>query len=197
MTDLMHRLFLFWSIFPMLFYCPSTKGLWAQALNSLNHAAKEHSFILYTEPDKYSFFKHVLSNALEQIQLADNLGVYVFSRSQKAFQTFPSFQQMTETKINRCCAEIIEKAIDYTYGPFIINGKLINHLTSLPSNIGWGWQSYSFVLAKPLGLLVESFEGDFACPLDQQTDDATERIYRMQQLAQNIESITLGAATTF
>ncbi|MGZ3938880.1 MAG: hypothetical protein ACXVLT_09470 [Flavisolibacter sp.] len=165
------------------------KGLWPQAKSSIR-AAKDAGadFILYTEPDKLEFFSDHLHKLLEQ-PIDDSVGVLLAGRSAKGFASFPSFQQMTETAINNCCKEIIGKDIDYCYGPFLFNSRLIAYLDVLDDNCGWGWRPFVFAVAHRLGLRVEGFEGDFNCPVDQREDDEGERIYRMKQLTQNINGL--------
>lgn len=181
---------------PQFTVCNAVKGLWPQAKTSLMNAYESSSaFIFYTEPDKFDLFTQALPQVLTNVSLQDKTGVHLLSRSQNAFQSFPPFQQMTETTINHCCAEIISRNVDYTYGPFFINRNIIPHLHDLPQNIGWGWRPYAFVTAHKKGYSVECFEGDFFCPSDQRADDAPERIYRMKQLAQNMEGITLASTT--
>ena len=170
------------------------KGLWPQAKSSI-HAAKEAGgeFILYTEPDKLEFFTDHLPRLLKQ-PIDNTLGVLLASRSANGFATFPSFQQMTETAINNCCKEIIGKDIDYCYGPFLFNKRLIGYLDALDDNCGWGWRPFVFAIAQRMGLRVESFEGDFNCPADQREDNKGERIYRMKQLTQNINGLVKATA---
>lgn len=172
------------------------KGLWAQAKNSL-HAAQSHgsSYILYSEPDKLNFFQYHLETFIASSQLSEEDGVCLAARSAKGFATFPSFQQMTETTINNCCAEATGFQFDYTYGPFIVNSRLVDYCDPLPADIGWGWRPFVFVLAQRLGLIIDEYVQDFFCPPDQQEDDATERIYRMKQLEQNVRGIVLASTT--
>ena len=173
------------------------RGLWPQAKNSLLEAyASGVEFIFYTEPDKRDFFHNTLPGIMEQFERDEKSGIMIMTRSVKSFATFPSFQRMTETTINNCCAEIIGNPLDYTYGPFIMNRKLIPHLERLKDDIGWGWRPYSFCVAHRLGFSIRAFEGDFYCPVDQQQDDPTERIYRMRQLNQNIEGIVLSTSVS-
>jgi hypothetical protein len=171
------------------FAVQQAKGLWPQAKNSIRAAQQSGAhFILYTEPDKFEFFSNHLSNLFRQ-PVDDKTGVLLASRSSQGFSTFPSFQQMTETTINNCCKEVIGKDIDYCYGPFLFNVKLIPYLDALDDNCGWGWRPFVFAMAHRLGLRVESFQGDFYCPADQRQDDEGERIYRMKQLTQNINGL--------
>jgi hypothetical protein len=173
---------------------PTGKGVWPQVKTSLQ-AAFDHGakFIVYTEPDKRTFFKQGLPDLLKNLVMDAHTGVMIAVRSAAGFESYPQFQRMTETTINNCCSEVTQVNTDYTYGPFIMNRLVVPHLDTLPANIGWGWRPYAFVVAARLNYKVESFEGPFFCPPDQQQDDANERVYRMKQLSENIEAIVLGS----
>jgi hypothetical protein len=174
----------------------SAKGLWPQAKQSLVAARDSGAAtILYTEPDKLEFFQRHLPDLLLEARQREQADVLLAARSPKGMSTFPAFQQMTETSINNCCNEVIGKAVDYCYGPFLFSSQLVDYLDALPDNCGWGWRPFLFATAHRLGLAVEAFGGDFTCPPDQQTDDASERIYRMNQLAQNLEGLVLATTT--
>lgn len=171
------------------------KGVWAQAKNSMFEALKEGAkFIFYSEPDKYDFFYLSLREMLDGIQPDERSGVVTASRSTASFETFPDFQRMTETTINNCCSEVIGSRFDYTYGPFLLNRELVPYLNLVNEDIGWGWRPYLFSVANRLGFRVEPFIGDFSCPAEQRQDSASERIYRMRQLTQNIQGIVLSTS---
>jgi hypothetical protein len=173
------------------------KGLWAQAKNSLQLAQQHGSdCILYTEPDKLLFFRDHLRQFIHAFDAATDSGIYLASRTAKGFATFPSFQRMSETTINNCCAETTGCAYDFTYGPFIFNSNLLAHIHHLPADIGWGWRPYMFGLAARLALSIDQYEDEFVCPPDQRNDSAGERIYRMKQLEQNIRGIILASAVS-
>ncbi|GAB3181839.1 hypothetical protein [Telluribacter humicola] len=167
-------------------------GVWPQVRQSLQAMDESVRFVLYTEPDKAEFFRSSLKEFILEAPDSDQVGVVLASRSQDAFATFPAFQQHTETTINRCCAEVISRLFDYTYGPFLFNRKLIPYLSSLEKEIGWGWRPFLFCLAHRLGYSVESLAQEVPCPVDQREDDPKERIYRMRQLTQNIQGIVLA-----
>lgn len=171
------------------------KGLWPQAKNSILQArAGGAEAIFYTEPDKLDFFKDHLPSLLNDQNLDGTEGVLLAARSAKGFASFPAFQQMTESTINNCCKEVTGKEIDYCYGPFLFNSRLTSYLDSLPQTCGWGWRPFLFALAHRLGLGVDAYAGDFACPPEQREDEQGERIYRMKQLTQNIEGLLLATS---
>lgn len=168
------------------------KGVFAQARNSLAAAYEtDRPFVFYTEPDKESFFQGAIQNLMDEARADDSLGIYLASRSGKGFATFPPFQQMTETTINNCCTEVTGKEVDFTYGPFLLNRKLIPLISQLKEDVGWGWRPYAFVMAHRIGLGLDALVDDFICPAAQRSD-AKERIYRMKQLEQNIRGVVLA-----
>jgi hypothetical protein len=171
----------------------SAKGVWAQARTSLLAAyEKGSSYIFYTEPDKLDFFRHFLPSLLREINLHKDTGILLAARSPTGFATFPPFQQMTETTINDCCAEVIGANLEFTYGPFLMRREVIPFLKLVQEDIGWGWRPYIFGIAKRAGYTVDACVNDFSCPPDQREDSPAERIYRMRQLTQNIQGLVLS-----
>lgn len=170
------------------------KGLVAQVKHSLQQAYHSKTkFIFYTEPDKADFFLQ-LDDLFSSMDLKEDTGVVLASRSAAGLQSFPPFQVMTETTINNCCAEVMGHNIDYTYGPFIINRAIIPYLLHLPANIGWGWRPYCFNIARRLGYKIDSFSNNYQCPPGQRIDNDSERIYRIKQLHENLQGLVLSTA---
>jgi hypothetical protein len=175
------------------FVVRQAKGLWPQARLSITTAMESGGqHIFYMEPDKLQFFSKHLKQMLNAIEV-EKAGVVLASRSAKGFSSFPAFQQMTEATINNCCKEVIGKEMDYCYGPFLFNSNLIPYLKLLDDTIGWGWRPFLFAIAHRIGFSLKKFEDDFTCPPDQQTDNESERIYRMKQLTQNINGLIQAA----
>lgn len=173
---------------------PAGRGLWAQAQASLRAAyAAQSPYICYTEPDKGAFFREGLAQFLRAACRQHPPGVVLAARSAAGFATFPAFQQATETAINHCCAEVVGLAVDYTYGPFLLQRELVAYLDLATEDLGWGWRPFLFGLAQRLGYPVSAREGDYTCPPDQQADSRPERLYRMRQLSQNIQGLVLAA----
>lgn len=171
-----------------------TGGVWPQAKAAVQAAALAGGeWIVYTEPDKEAFFRSGLPALLREARIGESTGVVMASRSAEGFATFPAFQQMTETAINNCCAEVTGLRADHCYGPFLFAKQLTASLSTVNEDIGWGWRPYTFVSAHRSGLSVSAYENDFFCPEDQRDDDAGERLYRMKQLEQNIRGIVLAA----
>lgn len=170
------------------------KGLWPQVKKSLNAAVSAGArFILYTEPDKPEFFIRQLPQLMKW-PISQDTGVVITSRSPAGLESFPAFQQMAETTVNRCCAEVTGMQLDYCYGPFLMQAQLVPYLQKLGEETGWGWRPYTFILAHRLGLQLQSFTGDFFCQLAEREDDAAQRRYRMKQLIQNVEGVLQAAS---
>jgi hypothetical protein len=171
------------------------RGLWNQVKRSLAAAyASGSEYLLYTEPDKQNFFRQGLAGFLEQLEVIDQAGILLATRTENAFATFPVFQHTSETAINYCCAEITGAPVDYTYGPFLLQRKLVSYLQIVEEEIGWGWRPYAFGMAHRLGYRISTYEGDFECPVEQRHDDLKERIYRMRQLSQSINGLVLSTS---
>lgn len=174
---------------------PLERGPWAQAGRSLRAAgASGRRFILYTESDKAGFFGAGLREFITEAGGGDDVGVVLASRSEGSFETFPEFQRMTEGALNRCCAEVVGRRFDFSYGPFLLNRELVGGLEAAPQDLGWGWRTYAFGLARRLGYRVESVVKDLPCPPGQRVDDARERLYRMRQLSRGVDGLVEAAA---
>lgn len=185
----------FLSTLPGFSVCePAGRGPWAQAGRSLRAAHESgRGFILYTESDKSEFFRAGLREFVSGAPGGDDVGAVLASRSPESFATFPEFQRRTEGALNRCCAEVVGRHFDFCYGPFLLNRRLVPHLDAAPRDLGWGWRTYAFGLARGLGHRVESVAADLPCPPDQREDDPRERLYRMRQLAQGIDGLLKSA----
>jgi hypothetical protein len=170
-------------------------GLVAQVRASLNTASAWNTrFLLYTEPDKSDFFEHRLMPFITSAPAGDDVGVVMACRSAGGLATFPAFQQYTEGTINRLCAELTGVHADYSYGPFLLNRKLIPYLADLSPHAGWGWRHFLFGLAPRLGLRVVPIVGDFECPADQRQEKPGDRLHRIRQLGENIHGLLLSQA---
>ena len=138
------------------------------------------------------FFRDNLHTLIREAPEDDDMGVVIAARSAISFSTFPEFQRFTEATINRCCEEVIGKKGDYSYGPFLFNGGLVPYLFDVVEDIGWGWRPYLFAMASRRGYRTEFLVKDFPCPLEQQEDSQSERLYRMRQLSQSIQGLVLS-----
>ncbi len=166
---------------------PAGRGLIAQVKASFDTAAAfDTPFILYTEPDKESFFGAPLAEFVARAETTANMGVVLAARSSEAFSTFPSIQRYTEGVINHLCGELIGRVGDYWYGPFLLNRVLLADLETLHADAGWGWRPFMFLTAHRRGLRVSHIIGNYQCPLDQRIEDDAERAHRLRQLRENI-----------
>jgi hypothetical protein len=168
-------------------------GLLAQVKGSLRAACDTGSrAILYTEPDKEEFFTGAVEVFLRTAGAIDDAGVVLAARSARSFATFPDTQRYTEGVINTLCGEYTGVPGDYSYGPFLVDRRLVPHVLSIADDIGWGWRPFVFALARRLGLRVDLIEGDYVCPPEQRVDDAAERLHRIRQLEQNLRGLLLS-----
>jgi hypothetical protein len=168
-------------------------GLVGQIKGSLQFALKSGAAsILYTEPDKEDFFARGLDGFLRAAAGVEGAGVVLAARSAASYATFPEMQRYTEGVINTLCGHYTGVAGDYSYGPFLIDRRLVPHVLSMADDAGWGWRPFVFALAARLGLPVTLLEGDYPCPPDQRAEDASERLHRIRQLQQNLRGLVLA-----
>ena len=165
-------------------------GLPTQIAAALDRAARHDArFILYTEPDKESFFREHLVDFVRAAPDGADVGVVLAARSPEGFATFPRIQRYTETVINDLCREVIGIDGDYTYGPFLIARALVSGVGRLDNSLGWGWRPFVFREARRMALRVCHLEGDYRCPPDQSTEGDGDRTHRLAQLSQNIRGL--------
>jgi hypothetical protein len=168
-------------------------GLVSQVRTSLNTAsAWQTRFLLYTEPDKSQFFERWLTPFIGAAPAGEDVGVVMACRSDRSLATFPAFQQYTEGIINRLCTELIGEPADYSYGPFLLNRRLVPYLADLSPDVGWGWRHFVFGLAARLGLRIEAVVGEFECPPAHRVEQPGDRLHRIRQLGENIEGLLLS-----
>lgn len=169
--------------------------LQSQVKKTLAEAAqRQPRYVLYTEPDKEWFFEHRLATFVAEAQQVEHLGIGVAARDETSFQTFPAFQQYTETVTMQLYAEVVGQAYDILFGPLLLNPRLLPHMERLTEDLGWGWRPFVMVIAQRLGMTVAPIILDLPCPVDQRDeDDKRARLYRMEQLAHNAKGLVLGA----
>jgi hypothetical protein len=168
-------------------------GLLAQVKSSLEAALSFGTrFILYTEPDKEQFFESGLAEFIRRAEPQRDAGVIVAARSEASYATFPQLQQYTESVINTLCGEYTRQRGDYSYGPFLIDRRLVPHVLSIREDIGWGWRPFVFALAPRFGLAVTLVGGEHPCPPGQRIEDDAERLHRIAQLQQNLRGLLLS-----
>ena len=173
---------------PVTVVPPRAPNLVGQVVASLDAAAATGSpFILYTEPDKQTFFETHLDRFLAAAPRDSEVGVVLAARSSAAFATFPAFQQRAERSFNELCSDVIGERTDYLYGPFLLNSALVAELAAVDARVGWGWRPFLFNVARRRGYRIASIAGDYDCPIDQRGDE--ERAHRLRQLSENADGL--------
>jgi hypothetical protein len=173
---------------PVTFVPPHARNLVGQVVASLNAAAATGApLILYTEPDKQTFFDTHLDAFFAAAPRGPDVGIVLAARSTAAFATFPAFQQRTERSFNDLCGDVVGEQTDYLYGPFLVNAALVTELADVDASVGWGWRPFLFNRARRRGYRIASIAGDYACPIDQRGDE--ERVHRLRQLSQNADGL--------
>jgi len=159
-------------------------------------ATLDPEYVLYTEPDKRGFFTHRLGAFLSSLDLYPDAGMVIAARDAGSFATFPEGQRLTETLANQLFSEVFGQEGDYNYGPFLLRATLLRSLEAIREDVGWGWRPFLMAVSHRLGLPVVCHPMDLPCPEEQRgEDDPQSRLYRMEQLAQNVRGVVLGLKT--
>lgn len=172
---------------------PSGPGLVGQvhaAANAADTFGAPH--VLYTEPDKETFFRTALPGFLSNLPLSDDVGVLMAARTEASLATFPPMQRYVERVVNTLCADMIGPPGDFCYGPFLMHRRLLSHVASVSPALGWGWRTSTFLAAHNAGDRVVHWVADLPCPPEQRMEDSTHRRHRLMQLAQNVSGLCAG-----
>jgi hypothetical protein len=175
---------------------PNEKGLVQQVKSGLAAALVQfpgkHA-ILYTEPDKYPFFEGCLLEFIAAIPRSKRLGVAAAARDPKSFRTFPRGQFTTESFMNEAFSWIVQQKGKYCYGPLLFSRRAAQLALNSPTDIGWGWRFWAMRRARAAGLRIVTVEQSLPCPKEQRSEDSSEdRLYRLQQLKQNLQAVTVS-----
>jgi hypothetical protein len=163
------------------------EGLVPQIMAAFDAAAAfGPEMLLYSEPDKHAFFARAAARLLESSQRHRTPAMVLAARSDDSFATFPPMQRYTESIVNHLCAELVGVAGDYSYGPFLMPGRLLSRIRALPPNLGWGWRLAAFRAAAREGLPILHVPDDLPCPVDQRREDDADRVHRLRQLSENL-----------
>lgn len=170
---------------------PRLLGQIQRALAQASTLGPRH--VLYTEPDKQWFFENRLADFVAQATHTNPAGVVLAARDTSSFATFPPFQRATESLFNQLCLEALGLEGDFLYGPFLISDALLPHLARIEEDLGWGWRPFVIAVAHRLGLPVSFVVADLPCAREQRgEDDSQSRLYRLDQLAQNVKGLAHG-----
>jgi hypothetical protein len=166
---------------------PASVGPAGQIKAAVGAAASlDTRYLLYVEPDKEEFFTGRLRDFVERAPDADGIGIVLAARSMGSLDTFPPMQRYAETVFNYLCGHALGIVGDYTYGPFLMHGKLLPHMAAVRPELGWGWRPSLFMAARRQGLRITHVVDDHPCPADQRQEDDDDRRHRMRQLSENI-----------
>jgi hypothetical protein len=169
---------------------PDGNGLVGQIVASVSAALETgRRFVLYTEPDKEGFFDAGMDDFLRRAQWVQEPAAILAARSRGAFATFPAFQQLAERAANELCAEAIGTALDYFYGPFLMDFRTARYVMDVPRDLGWGWRPYVFASAANDRRSLAAIEGEFHCPSDQRCENDDDKAHRLRQFAENVRGL--------
>jgi hypothetical protein len=166
------------------------EGLVPQIMAALDAAAaRQPEMLFYTEPDKESFFASAAARFLDAARRLGKPALVLAARSEASFETFPPMQRYTEAVINHLCSDCLGIAGDYSYGPFVMPGRLLSHVRTVPRDLGWGWRLAAFRAAGRERLPIVHLPYDLPCPVSQTHEDQADREHRIRQLSENLRGL--------
>ncbi|MGZ8939254.1 MAG: hypothetical protein ACXW32_08595 [Limisphaerales bacterium] len=171
---------------------PKERGLVKQVKAGLAAALKmwPTKAILYTEPDKYPFFRDPLTRFVDAVRQAD---VAIAARDARSFRTFSKGQQWTEAFTNEAAEISFGLKADYCYGPLLLSRRAAEMALEAPDELGWGWRFWLMARVKREGMKLKAVTLNLPCPKEQRGEDRrADRIYRLKQLRQNLTGMELG-----
>lgn len=172
------------------------RTLVGQLITAIRHLPEPApEWVVYSEPNKLEFFQRHLEPFIAKASTETTTGVVLAARDRAGFQTFPRGQRLTERATNRLAGVLLGMAGDYCYGPMLIRTELLRRLKTEPDifNLGWGWRFLVMGWAVRSSLEVRHITLPVSCPLhERDEDDHAARLYRLQQMGQNLEGLHRG-----
>ena len=94
--------------------------------------------------------------------------------------------------MNEAFSWVADAKGDYCYGPLLLARRGAEMALDAPNDLGWGWRFWTMRRAHAAGLQLSIVEQNLPCPKEQRHEDSLkDRLYRLKQLRQNLEAISL------
>ena len=167
----------------------SANGLNYQLQDSISKASDNAESVLYTEPDKYNWFKTGLKKTIEQYY-DGNKGFSAVGRTRSQNATFPSFQQKYEQEMNKIISWYTGVDGDFIYGPKIFPSSLGKQVKEINFDMGWGILMFLVGRADKMNLPLNILNTAVSCPLNQRSED--NELYRLKQYNDNMRGFLKG-----
>ncbi len=169
----------------------TASGFDKKAKLSLSRAAAISDYIFWIEADKFEFAKNHAKNFINHY-LKNPCGTLLPGRSASSFFQYPKFQQTLEKFLFYITAELLSKPLlDVCYGPRIFPSVLVEFLSHLKRDIGFGFQAYLLAINSRLNLPVNQINYKISPPPDIQSANVI-KLYRLQQAQDWIEGLNQG-----
>jgi|GEM_PF-1163073 len=163
-----------------------------EIMNSHKVGAEIADYIFYLHTDKLDLAKKYAPSIIEAHNNSKK-GMFIISRTDKAFETYPSFQKTQENFLNFFMGDYIGIQNDYYYGPKIYPSFLYNYLNKKKCDFGWGVEAYFYVIAKRLGLPFEFYPVEIKSPEDVGSERDV-KLSRLRCAGWQIEGLLQGNA---
>lgn len=177
---------------PNIRFYQTNRGLFEQLKISFNEGEKMADSLFYLHTDKVDFVTYYVPHVIDHYMTLPKNTLLISERTQKAFNTYPLFQQKVELFLNTIISEFLNKKADYYYGPKIFSSMLVPYFSRIKGDIGWGYEAFIYMLNKRLGYPMEFYPVDhIKAPKDVgDVDEINE--YRLQIVQGQIEGLLQG-----
>jgi len=154
-------------------------SLTQQVFLAQRESAKVADYIFYLQSDKQDFAKSTVPLMIEEYRRLPAKGMFIPVRTKESLQTYPLFQKNQEEFLNMFISDYVGIENDYFAGPKIYPSNSVNYLDQLKGEIGWGIESFYYVLAKRLNMPFDFLECNIKAPKDIDNEQKT-RNYRLE-----------------
>jgi len=179
----------------------TAKGMGGSRRELFKIGSERGGLFLWLEPEKVGVI-HLVPKIVEPLECGQADIVIPF-RTQKSWESYPSFQVESEQKANAVYLEVIGKALDPMFGPVAFNSKvaeyfaLCNPAEQFEATDGYV-QHFAPLTAMKQGHTVASVPVDFYYPLMQRIEEESglkeEMVKKRQwQLDQLVDGYRLAA----
>jgi len=167
------------------------KSLENQLRRSLVEGSKIADSCFYTHTDKLDFAKKYVKKIIEEYMRFEPDTMFVASRTNESFATYPEYQRKTEEYLNYFHSDYLGVSEDYYYGPKIFSSKLVKYLDLLDSDFGWGFEALFYILNHRLGFPLKFYKVECKSPEDVGSEEDVKS-YRLKTVKWHIESFLRG-----
>jgi len=168
-----------------------SSSLTKQVFLAQTESAKIADCIFYLQSDKQDFAENTASLMVGEYKKLSSKGMLIPTRTPESLQTYPEFQKTQEEFLNIFISDYVGIENDYFAGPKIYPSSLVKYLGQLKGEVGWGIESFYYVLTKRLNMSFNFLECSIKAPNDVDDERKTHN-YRLEITKWQIDAFLQG-----